>query len=185
MHVHHPANNSFSQKLANDTGIAINRCYQCGKCSAGCPMSSEMDLPPSLVLRHLQTNKPDLIQKAVRSYSIWLCLSCETCLCRCPMEIETAKIMDYLRAEALRTNQVHPKARKIVAFHKAFLSSVKNHGRLYEIGLILKYKLSSGEFMKDLVLAPGMFFKGKLHILPERLKRSAQFRKIASKSSGH
>jgi heterodisulfide reductase subunit C len=146
-------------------------------------MSAEMDMPPSLVIRHLQTNNEALIQKAIQSYSIWLCLSCETCLCRCPMEIETAKIMDYLRAEALKTKQVNPRARKIVAFHKAFLSSVKQNGRLYEIGLVLKYKLTSGEFLKDMLLAPGMFLKGKLHIFPGRIKRTDQLRKIAAKSS--
>jgi heterodisulfide reductase subunit C2 len=183
MHAHTSGTKSFSQKLADDTGIAINRCYQCGKCSAGCPMSSEMDMPPSVVLRHLQTNDKALIQKAIRSYSIWLCLSCETCLCRCPMEIETAKVMDYLRDHALKTKQVNPKARKIVAFHKAFLSSVKSNGRLYEIGLILKYKIASGEFMKDLLLAPGMFLRGKLHIFPERIRHIGQLRKLVKKSA--
>jgi heterodisulfide reductase subunit C2 len=183
MHAHTSGTKSFSQKLADDTGIAINRCYQCGKCSAGCPMSSEMDMPPSVVLRHLQTNDKALIQKAIQSYSIWLCLSCETCLCRCPMEIETAKVMDYLRDQALKTKQVNPKARKIVAFHKAFLSSVKSNGRLYEIGLILKYKIASGEFMKDMLLAPGMFLRGKLHIFPERIKHMGQLRKLVKKSA--
>jgi len=183
MHAHTSGTKSFSQKLADDTGIAINRCYQCGKCSAGCPMSSEMDMPPSVVLRHLQTNDKALIQKAIQSYSIWLCLSCETCLCRCPMEIETAKVMDYLRDQALKTKQVNPKARKIVAFHKAFLSSVKSNGRLFEIGLILKYKIASGEFMKDMLLAPGMFLRGKLHIFPERIKHMGQLRKLVKKSA--
>lgn len=173
--------NSFAQKLTDSTGVDINRCYQCGKCSAGCPMSVEMDLTPSVILRHLQTNDSRLIEKVIQSHSIWLCLSCETCLCRCPMEIETAKIMDYLREEALRTNQVNPKAKKIVAFHKSFLSSVKTNGRLYEIGLILKYKLASGDLLKDIILAPSMFLKGKLHLLPERIKRKAQIQKIGSK----
>jgi heterodisulfide reductase subunit C2 len=185
MHTSPSGKQNFSQQLANATGIDIRRCYQCGKCSAGCPMSSEMDMPPSVVLRHLQTNNEAFIQKAVQSYSIWLCLSCETCLCRCPMEIETAKVMDFLRDKALKTNQVNPKAKKIVAFHKAFLSSVKNNGRLYEIGLILKYKIMSGEFLKDMVLAPGMFLRGKLHILPERIKRTAQLKKMATKTSNH
>ncbi len=174
---HSETSNSFTKKLAASTGVEINRCYQCGKCSAGCPMSVEMDMPPSLVIRHLQTNDEKLVQKAVQSHAIWLCLSCETCLCRCPMEIETAKVMDYLREEALRTNQVNPKARKIVAFHKSFLSSVKNNGRLFEIGLVLKYKLASGDLLKDMVLAPSMFLKGKLHLWPERVKTKIKLHK--------
>lgn len=172
---------SFTKMLAASTGVEINRCYQCGKCSAGCPMSVEMDLPPSVILRHLQTNDEKLIQKAVQSHAIWLCLSCETCLCRCPMEIETAKVMDYLREESLRTKQVNPKAKKIVAFHKSFLSSVKNNGRLFEIGLILKYKFASGDLLKDMVLAPSMFLKGKLHLWPERIKKKIKLHTTGSK----
>jgi heterodisulfide reductase subunit C len=180
--MHPEGANSFAKDLALATGVDIKRCYQCGKCSAGCPMSVEMDMPPSVILRHLQTNNDSLVHKAIWSYSIWLCLSCETCLCRCPMEIETAKVMDYLRQQALKTGQVHPRAKKIVAFHKAFLSTVIQTGRLHEISLILRYKLTTGDFLKDLVLAPSMFLKGKLAILPERIKNMAQMRKLSRKS---
>lgn len=185
MQAHPSGKVSFSQQLLRETGVQINRCYQCGKCSAGCPMSSEMDLPPSVIIRHLQTNEDALVQKAVQSLSIWLCLSCETCLCRCPMEIETAKVMDYLRAKAIETKQVNPKAREIIAFHKAFLSSVKNNGRLFEIGLVLRYKLASREFWKDMLLAPSMFLKGKLHLFPERLKQRNDFKQIVQRSKQH
>jgi heterodisulfide reductase subunit C len=177
METHSGGTKSFTQGLAHATGIDVNRCYQCGKCSAGCPVSLEMDMPPSVLLRHLQTNNMVLIDKAVGSYAIWLCLSCETCLVRCPMEIETAKIMDYLREKALASHRVHPRARKIVAFHKAFLSTVKRNGRLHEIELILRYKLASGDLLKDLVLAPSMFLKGKLHLIPERIKQIRKFRR--------
>jgi heterodisulfide reductase subunit C len=183
MNVTKSAVQSFSQELIAATGIDINRCYQCGKCSAGCPMSLEMDYPPSMVLRLLQTEDPELISRAVKSYSIWLCLSCETCLCRCPMEIETAKVMDFLRHRALKNRQVNPRARKIVAFHKAFLTTLKRHGKLYEIGMTLNYKMRSGEFLKDMVLVPGMFLRGKLNIFPERIKNRKQLKNIMIKSS--
>jgi heterodisulfide reductase subunit C len=99
------------------------------------------------------------------------------------MEIETAKVMDYLRAQALKTKQVHPKAKKIVAFHKAFLSSIKQNGRLYEIGLILRYKIATREFLQDMLLAPGMFLRGKLGIFPERIKHIGQLHKLVKKSA--
>jgi heterodisulfide reductase subunit C len=182
MQAHPPETKSFTSTLAEETGVKINRCYQCGKCSAGCPMSVEMDMPPSVILRHLQTNNEALIQKAIQSYSIWMCLSCETCLCRCPMEIETAKVMDYLRLIALRTGQVNPKAKKIVAFHKAFLASIKRYGKLYEIGVILRYKLASKEFLKDITIAPSAFFKGKLHLIPEKVKNGKQLHKLIAKT---
>jgi heterodisulfide reductase subunit C len=173
----------FSQELSAATGIDINHCYQCGKCSAGCPMSVEMDYPPSMILRMLQTDDPGQISRAVKSYSIWLCLSCETCLCRCPMEIETAKVMDFLRHRALKTRQVNPRAKKIVAFHKAFLTTLKHHGKLYELGMTLNYKLRSRDYLQDMVLAPGMFLRGKLGIFPERIKNRKQLKKMMIKTS--
>jgi heterodisulfide reductase subunit C len=183
MKIAEPVNQNFSQELINATGIDTNHCYQCGKCSAGCPMSTEMDYPPSVILRMLQTDDPELISRAVKSYSIWLCLSCETCLCRCPMEIETAKVMDFLRHESLKTHQVNPRAKKIVAFHKAFLTTLKNHGKLYELGMTLNYKMRTKEFLKDMVLAPALLLKGKLHIFPERISNRKQLKNIVIKTS--
>jgi heterodisulfide reductase subunit C len=185
MHVHSAETKSFTQELAETTGTHVNRCYQCGKCSAGCPMSVEMDMPPSVIIRHLQTNNKDLIQKAIQSYSIWLCLSCETCLCRCPMEIETAKVMDYLRQQAIATKQVNPKAKKILAFHKSFLSTINRSGRLFEIGLVLRYKIASGQWLKDMMLAPSMFSKGKLHLFPERIRNVGDLQKISKRAGNH
>jgi heterodisulfide reductase subunit C len=99
------------------------------------------------------------------------------------MEIETAKVMDFLRHRALKTHQVNPRARKIVAFHKAFLTTLKRHGKLYELGMTLNYKLRSGDFLQDMVLAPGMFLRGKLGIFPERIKNRKQLKNIVIKTS--
>jgi len=42
--------------------------------------------------------------------------------------------MEYLRQESLRRGLVHPKARDILAFHEAFLASIRRSGRLHEVG---------------------------------------------------
>ena len=92
---------SFSGEIKMETGVILNKCYQCGKCSAGCPLGGEMDYPPSLVMRMLQTEDPAQYQKLLASMSIWLCISCEMCLTRCPMEIDIPTLMDYLRQESV------------------------------------------------------------------------------------
>jgi heterodisulfide reductase subunit C2 len=176
---------SFSSEILVNTGVLANKCYQCGKCSAGCPVSGEMDFPPSVVMRMIQTEDPDEKEKLLRSMSIWLCVSCEMCLQRCPMEIDIPTLMDYLRQKSMAANKQNPKAKKIIAFHKAFLDSINTTGRLYEVGLVVDYKLRSGAFMQDVSVAPEMFMKGKLSLIPEmirnRKKISAIFKKTINK----
>ncbi len=61
------SNNSSLSKLGTElleqTEVKVTHCYQCGKCSAGCPLAEEMDYPPSLVMRMLQTGNPELEEK--------------------------------------------------------------------------------------------------------------------------
>ncbi|MDR3604234.1 MAG: 4Fe-4S dicluster domain-containing protein, partial [Syntrophaceae bacterium] len=37
--------------MSADLMSVINQCYQCGKCSAGCPVAPEMDLLPHQLVR--------------------------------------------------------------------------------------------------------------------------------------
>jgi heterodisulfide reductase subunit C len=129
-----------------------------------------MDIRPSVMMRLLQSGDSADEETLLRSMSIWLCLTCETCYSRCPMELDIPKVMDYLRQRSIAEGKVHHDARDIVAFHKSFLNTVENNGRLHEMGLIIDYKLHSGNLFQDVMLAPKMFSKGKLHILPERIK---------------
>lgn len=175
---HHTDDNSLSGKIKKTVGVSVARCYQCGKCSAGCPVSSDMDYPPSLLIRKLQTGMPEHEDEVLRSKSIWYCLSCEMCISRCPMEVDIPPVMDYLRHESLRLNKANPAAKNIIKFHKAFLNSIKKTGRLYEMGLIIDYKSRSFNLLQDVTLAPTMFAKGKLKLLPEVIKNRKNIRQI-------
>ncbi len=175
---HHHGPKSLADKAYEYTGASAARCYQCGKCSAGCPLSGDMDYPPSLIMHMLQLGTPDMEDKVLRSYTIWLCLSCETCFTRCPMEIDIPKLMDYLRGEAIRQKKVNKKAKNIIAFHRSFLDSIRYTGRLYEVGLVADYKFRTLHLLQDLLLAPWMFLKGKLHLIPERIKNRSLMSRI-------
>jgi heterodisulfide reductase subunit C len=172
----------FSSEILVQTGVLAQKCYQCGKCSAGCPVAGEMDYPPSLVLRMLQTEDPAEKEKVLRSMSIWLCVSCEMCVQRCPMEIDIPKLMDFLRQRSIKEKKQHPKARKIIAFHRAFLDSINTTGRLYEVGLVVDYKLRSGSYMQDVSVAPKMYMKGKLNLIPEMIKNRKKMSEIFGKT---
>jgi len=170
--------NKYISDIKLNTNINVNRCYQCGKCSAGCAVSEEMDYPPSRVMRMLQTNDVNNYKEILSSEAIWLCVSCQNCLTRCPMEIDIPQLMDYLRGKAIQNKSVNKKSKNILLFHKAFLDTVKYTGRLYEIGLIADYKMRTLNIFQDLDVAPKMFAKGKLPVKPEVVKNKKQMRAI-------
>jgi heterodisulfide reductase subunit C len=160
----------LSDSIKRLTGVNVRACYQCGKCTAGCPVAERMDIRPSVIMRMLQSGGAVEVEELLRSNSIWFCLTCETCYSRCPMELDIPKVMDYLRERSNAEGKVNPATRDIVTFHKSFLNAVERNGRLHEISLILDYKIHSGNLFQDITLAPEMYIKGKLHLLPERIK---------------
>lgn len=90
------------ESLHNDTikeieelsGQKLLSCYQCGKCSAGCPMVAAMDILPNQIIRLLQLGQNE---EVLASKTIWICASCFTCEARCPKGIDLSKIMEAIR----------------------------------------------------------------------------------------
>jgi heterodisulfide reductase subunit C len=160
------AQQGLAARLEHEGEVRVADCYQCGKCTAGCPAAEDMDVAPSQILRLLQTKTPSHEDRALRSMAIWMCIGCETCVTRCPQEVDLPRAMDFLRQQALARDVANPDAGDIVAFHKAFLHSVEKGGRMFELGMIGDYKLRTGHLLKDVGVAPSMFFKGKIGLLP-------------------
>ena len=109
--------NSFLLEVVQASGEKIQACYQCQKCSAGCPVAYAMDILPNQLLRHIQY---DHRERVLSSKTIWICASCYTCSVRCPNNIDIAKIMDALRSLALRSG-AKPGEKDIPVFHSVFL----------------------------------------------------------------
>lgn len=160
------------------------RCYQCGKCSAGCPLAEDMDIASSAVMRMLQVEDPDIDLELLRSQTIWLCASCEMCVSRCPMQVDIPKVMDYLRQKSIEMGVQHKSAdQNIVSFHRSFLDMIRMTGRSYEVGLVVDYKLRSKKFLQDLTVAPKMLSRGKLPIIPETIRDKKNVQRIFKKTS--
>ncbi len=94
------------ERVKTISGQKLLACYQCGRCSAGCPVVEEMDIAPSEVIRLLQLGQVD---EVLSSKTIWTCASCLQCASRCPKGVEFSSICDALRAIVLRTRLATPK----------------------------------------------------------------------------
>lgn len=95
-----PEASRFTDRVAGLSGENLRACYQCGECSSGCPLASEMDLLPSTIIRLVQLGQEEVLD----SKTIWVCSSCLTCAVRCPQQIDVAKVMEALRQLNLRKN---------------------------------------------------------------------------------
>ncbi len=93
------------RRIVDLSGQNLGACYQCGRCSAGCPVVEEMDIIPSEVIHLLQLGQ---IQPVLESKTIWICASCLQCASRCPRGVEFSSICDALRALVLRQRLSRP-----------------------------------------------------------------------------
>ena len=93
----------FVHDIEELSGQNILQCYQCGECSAGCPMSADMDVLPNQIIRLIQLGQEGLVMAAE---SPWVCASCFTCYVRCPKGVDIAKLMEAVRLRHLR-QQAH------------------------------------------------------------------------------
>lgn len=155
--------NQLGQRIQEALGQNIYLCYQCIKCSSGCPMAEFFDWQPNQILRALQLGQEDI---ALESKTPWLCASCQTCTTRCPQELDIAGIMEFLTQEALRRG-IKPPVAEVNIFNQAFLRQVRLWGRAFELGLMAELKLRTGNLFSDMDLAVQMIGKHKIPFLPK------------------
>jgi heterodisulfide reductase subunit C len=162
------------EEIRQRSGTAPGACFQCHKCSTGCPIGPEMDFLPSQIMRlvHLGAEA-----EVLGSRAIWLCASCEACTTRCPMGIDVAGVMDALRIMAIDRQVSLPDARGR-QFNRSFLGSVQRHGRVYEMGMMAAYKLRTLDLLADVGKVPRMLVKGKLSLLPKRSGDVKELREV-------
>jgi heterodisulfide reductase subunit B len=161
----HEAANSMpdlARQVLEELGENVYLCYQCVKCTSGCPVSAYFDWQPNQVMRALQLGQDDI---ALESETPWLCAACQTCTTRCPQDLDIAAIMDFLTREA-QARGFKPKVGVVKKFNEAFMREVGLWGRAYEVGLLAEMKLRTGDLTSDLDLGVKMFSKGKLAVLP-------------------
>jgi heterodisulfide reductase subunit C len=135
---------TVAKAVSADLGENVYKCYQCKRCTAGCPVVPLGDMHPAQIIRAVQLGDLD----GRESNFIWLCTGCVTCSTRCPQEIDVAAVMDELRAISWQEGLV-PKDRPFADILQYNFDSLARWGRLYEIELIARYKLMRPRTMMD------------------------------------
>lgn len=160
---------AFVEQVRKESGVDLDRCYQCLTCTLGCPVARFMDYYPAEIVRMVQLG---LKKEVLGCSTIWICASCESCVTRCPNDVNIPHLMDVLHQMALREG-VKPKEPHVPAFHDAFMDPIQRFGRQHEALMSMQHFLKSRDFsMKTLKVAAnlgiGMITKGKLKLMPAK-----------------
>ena len=158
---------ALSKKIALESDVKLHECYQCGKCSAGCPMAHAMDVMPRQVVRMLQLG---MVEELMKSKTIWLCAACHTCVERCPHEIDIPTLIERSRYEARRRK--YCAVREVNVFTDSFLANVELFGKSQEVILEGLYNTFSKNILQDMNNVPAMLLGGlikpELHTIKDK-----------------
>ncbi|MEW6326471.1 MAG: 4Fe-4S dicluster domain-containing protein [Thermodesulfobacteriota bacterium] len=174
---------AWLDEVEDESGIQLSSCYQCRKCTNGCPLTFAMDIYPDQVIRLVQMGQQE---RVLTCSTIWVCSSCETCTTRCPNGVDVAGVMDYLKETSIKMGFDIPQPNTYI-FHRVFMDEIRKRGRVFEAGLMKSYMVASGELkrkledksiLEDLALGWIMFKKGRMPLFPKGIKGKRDIREI-------
>ena len=154
----------LARRVQHELGQNVYLCYQCVRCTSGCPVSEFFDWQPHQIMRAVQLGQDDI---ALHAQTPWLCAACQTCNTRCPQGLDIPAIMEFLTRES-RAQGIAPQVPAVDIFNEAFMREVRLWGRAYELGLMAEMKLRTGDLTGDVDLGIKMLRKRKLSLLPGR-----------------
>ena len=167
----------LAETVGRGCGENVCKCYQCKKCTSGCPVAGYTGMHPAQIMRAIQLGQLDL---AIEDKFIWICTGCETCTTRCPQGIDIAAVMDELKIIARRQGRI-PAGAPLADVLRLNAESIRRWGRLYEVELVGRAVLKRPKDMLGyLPLGRKMVLKGKIRLLPERGDRRAMKRMVGA-----
>lgn len=98
---------TFCDELASQPGgEQVRRCFACGTCVAGCPVSEVApEYSPRKIIRQILFG---MREEVLSSPLIWYCLTCYRCTARCPQGVNFTDVMRALRYMALKGHHAPP-----------------------------------------------------------------------------
>ena len=172
---------SFLDEVIEETpgGERIAHCMQCGSCSGSCPNGPDMDHTPRALFALINAGQRD---KVLASNTMWCCVSCYACTTRCPQNIPITDIMYALKRISLREGMAT--GTDAPALAKTFTGLLDRYGRSFELGLASRYYLLNRPvaMVKMGPMGLSMFTKGRMSLLPTKIKKLDQLQAIIKKA---
>lgn len=174
---------SFSREISNllyaMEGSPIDRCIQCGTCAGTCPAEPFMEHSPRQIIDMIRAG---LRKKVLSSNTFWYCASCYQCTVRCPQGIHITDVMYALKRYALWKKMYN---RDLIgpAFSQQFVKLILKYGRSFEPGLASSFVFKGGlkGMFREAKTGMKLFFKGRLPLLPSKIKRIKNFQRMLAK----
>ena len=122
--MYHRVDPEFKHKVLKvPGGETLRFCYQCGTCTATCPIARFTDVYRPNKIIHLAKLG---IRHVVYSDAVWLCVNCYSCTERCPQGVKVADVMRALKNLAVEEGYSPD-------FSKEFANNILNTGIAYSI----------------------------------------------------
>jgi heterodisulfide reductase subunit C len=170
----------LAENVGTGCGENAYKCYQCKRCTSGCPVARYADMHPAMIMRAVQLGQLDMV---FDDRFIWLCTGCETCTTRCPQSIDIAAIMDELKIIARRQGRI-PAGTPSADMLKLNYDSFVRWGRMWEVELITRDVLKRPGSAKNwFTLGPKMLLKGKVNPMLKKGDTLAMKRMVATAES--
>jgi len=80
----------FSDEIVKLGGTGLIKCYQCGSCTATCPMSEEYNISFRKTIKYIQLGLQD---EVLTDLTPWLCYYCGECSESCPRQADPGEVM--------------------------------------------------------------------------------------------
>jgi heterodisulfide reductase subunit C len=138
-----------------------------------------MDHTPRMLIAMVNAGFKD---EVLASNAYWTCAACHACSEACPKEIYPADMMYVLRRYSLwkgryREGLVGPE------FSRRFVKTILKTGKSYEPGYAPAFILEGGflGLLKELKIAFRLLRRGRLPLVPSKIKRVDNFRRMLSR----
>jgi heterodisulfide reductase subunit D len=85
--------------VREECGENVYLCYQCERCSSGCPTVAEMRYRPAQMMRMVQFGLEDSL---ATDASVWRCLGCDMCTAHCPHDLSVRRLVEVMRQHVMQ-----------------------------------------------------------------------------------